>query len=191
MSKSSKKALALAVLCAVSSMNMVNYASAEEAVEAESQPQVAQLETAAGEEVQTKGTSDAESPVFALDTMLVEGQRENLPGDFVSREGNLGRLGNKDVMDVPFTATNFSQKTIERFNDPSAALTNVLINTPSVKSSSYTLYNDFSIRGIGLTGYNLYVNGVPGMFTQSTLPTNLLNVWKLFQVLQWALMERQ
>ena len=73
MSKSSKKALALAVLCAVSSMNMVNYASAEEAVEAESQPQVAQLETAAGEEVQTKGTSDAESPVFALDTMLVEG----------------------------------------------------------------------------------------------------------------------
>lgn len=174
MSKSSKKALALAVLCAVSSMNMVNYASAEEAVEAESQPQVAQLETAAGEEVQTKGTSDAESPVFALDTMLVEGQRENLPGDFVSREGNLGRLGNKDVMDVPFTATNFSQKTIERFNDPSAALTNVLINTPSVKSSSYTLYNDFSIRGIGLTGYNLYVNGVPGMFTQSTLPTNFV-----------------
>ena len=120
----------------------------------------------------SESNNSDEKPIFALDTMIVEAQRENLPGDFVSREGNLGRLGNKDVMDMPFTQTSFTEKTIEKFNDPSAPLTNVLINTPSVKSSSYTLYNDFSVRGLGMTGYNLYVNGVPGMFTQSTIPTN-------------------
>ena len=116
--------------------------------------------------------SSKEPMTFALDTMLVEAQRDSLPGGFVSREGNMGRLGNKDVMDVPFTQTSFSEKTIKTFNDPSAQLTGVLVNTPSVKSSSYTLYNDFSIRGLKMTGYNLYVNGVPGMYTQSTIPTD-------------------
>ncbi len=111
---------------------------------------------------------------FVLDTLVVEANREKLPGDFISKEGNLGRLGNKNIMDAPFSQTNFTQKTIETFNNPSAQLTDVLINDPSVKSSSYTLYNDFSIRGIGMTGYNLYVNGVPGMFTQSTIPTNFI-----------------
>ena len=104
--------------------------------------------------------------------MVVEGDRVTVPGEFVTYDGNWGRLGNQNIKDVPFTQTNFSQKTIDTFNDPSAPLTNVLINTPGVKSSSYTLYNDFSIRGLGMTGYNLYVNGVPGMFTQSTIPTN-------------------
>ncbi len=172
MLKSKKKALALAVLCAVSSMGFMSYAYAEEPAEPDS---TAQSVSTQAEGSLNKGTEQTENrPIFALDTMVVEGQRETLPGNFVSREGNLGRLGNRNIMDVPFTQTNFSEKTLEKFNDPSAALTNVLINTPSVKSSSYTLYNDFSIRGIGLTGYNLYVNGVPGLFTQSTLPTNFV-----------------
>lgn len=174
MLKSKKKALALAVLCAVSSMGFMSYACAEEPAEPDS---TAQSVSTQAEGSLNKGTEQTENrPIFALDTMVVEGQRETLPGDFVSREGNLGRLGNRNIMDVPFTQTNFSEKTLEKFNDPSAALTNVLINTPSVKSSSYTLYNDFSIRGIGLTGYNLYVNGVPGLFTQSTYQQILLNV---------------
>lgn len=115
---------------------------------------------------------ESDKPVFMLDSMVVEGSRENVPGNLVSYEGNWGRLGNRNVKDVPFAQTNFTQKTIDTFNDPSAALTSVLVNTPGVKSSSYTLYNDFSIRGLGMTGYNLYVNGVPGMFSQSTIPTN-------------------
>lgn len=117
---------------------------------------------------------ESDKPVFMLDSMVVEGSRENVPGNLVSYEGNWGRLGNRNVKDVPFAQTNFTQKTIDTFNDPSAALTSVLVNTPGVKSSSYTLYNDFSIRGLGMTGYNLYVNGVPGMFSQSTIPTNFV-----------------
>ncbi len=142
-----KKSLAMAVFCAVASVGFVANVHAEEL--------------------------DNKVPLtFALDTMVVEAQRDALPGGFLSREGNLGRLGNKDIMDVPFTQTSFTNKTVTTYNNPSAQLTNVLVNTPSVKSSSYTLYNDFSIRGLGMTGYNLYVNGVPGMFTQSTIPTD-------------------
>lgn len=143
-----KKSLTAVVLCAIASVGFVLDANAAEKV------------------------SKEERPTFALDTIVVEADRVSIPGGFLSREGNLGRLGNKDLMDMPFTQTSFTQKTIESFNDPSAQLTGVLINTPSVKSSSYTLYNDFSIRGLGMTGYNLYVNGVPGMFTQSTIPTD-------------------
>lgn len=112
-----KKSLAAAVLCAVASVGfVVNVYAAEE-----------------------DSIKNDEKPVFALDTIIVEGQRENFSGDFVSREGNLGRLGNKDLMNVPFTQTSFSNKTVERFSNSSAALTDVLINTPSVKNSSYTL----------------------------------------------------
>jgi len=137
-----KKFLAMAVLCAVASVGFVLPAAAEETM-----------------------THD-------LDEVIVEADRDALPGGYITSISSNGILGKGSIMDIPFSKTSFSNKTIEQFNDPTAPLTSVLINTPSVRSSSYGLYNDFSIRGIHTTGYALYVNGVPGMFTQSTIPTN-------------------
>ncbi|WP_444322953.1 TonB-dependent receptor [Phascolarctobacterium faecium] len=137
-----KKFLAMAVLCAVASVGFVLPASAEETMQHD------------------------------LDEVIVEADRDALPGGYIISKSKNGILGEGSIMNIPFTKTSFSNKTIEKFNDPTAPLTSVLINTPSVRSSSYGLYNDFSIRGIHTTGYALYVNGVPGMFTQSTIPTN-------------------
>ncbi len=81
-----KRTLTAAVLCAVASVGFVMNANAAEKV------------------------SKEERLSFALDTIVVEADRETLPGGFLSREGNLGRLGNKDLMDMPFTQTSFSQK---------------------------------------------------------------------------------
>lgn len=53
---------------------------------------------------------ESDKPVFMLDSMVVEGSRENVPGNLVSYEGNWGRLGNRNVKDVPFAQTNFTQK---------------------------------------------------------------------------------
>ncbi len=160
MSKSSKKALALAVLCAVSSMNMVNYASAEEAVEAESQPQVAQLETAAGEEVQT----------HQLAGITVEGDKDVLPGGFVKGKAEVGLMGSQDIMSAPMTVSNLSNKTITVFSSPSGGLSDALSLDPSVRTDRTGTYTDISIRGIYQSGHSYYINGIPGLLCQENVP---------------------
>lgn len=85
MSKSSKKALALAVLCAVSSMGFVCSASAEEV---------------SGEDMQT----------HQLAGITVEGDKDVLPGGFASKKGTMGILGDKDIMDVPFSEVTLTEK---------------------------------------------------------------------------------
>ncbi len=138
-----KKALAMSVLCAVASVGFVMGASAEDAMHGE------------------------------LDEIVVEGSRDTLPGGLVSKSGVVGIMGNKDVMDVPFQQTNIAEGAIERFGaDPSQASTAILVNVPSIRTSSSTIYNDFSIRGQAANSYQFRVNGVPGVFSQNNLPMN-------------------
>ena len=80
-----KKFLALAVLCAVASVGFVLPASAEETMQHD------------------------------LDEVIVEADKDALPGGYVKTKGNVGILGKKDVMDVPYTQMNFTRQNIEDF----------------------------------------------------------------------------
>lgn len=146
MSKSSKKALALAVLCAVSSMGFVCSASAEEV---------------SGEDMQT----------HQLAGITVEGDKDILPGGFASKKGTMGILGDKDIMDVPFSEVTLTEKSIETFGGPNQPLQSVLVNNPAIRVEGTTLHNDISIRGLKSTGTSFYLNGVPGLMTQFNAPT--------------------
>ena len=77
-----KKFLALAVLCAVASVGFVLPASAEETMQHD------------------------------LDEVIVEADRDALPGGFVKTKGSLGILGDKSILDVPFSQTNISSKSL-------------------------------------------------------------------------------
>lgn len=136
-----KKALVASVLCAVASVGFVAGVSAEE--------------TMSGK----------------LDEVVVEEDRNVLPGGMVSKEGTIGILGEKNTMDVPFQTVTLTDKTITTFGGPNQPLQSVLINNPSVRSVGTTLHNDFSIRGLKSTGTSLYVNGIPGLMTQFWAPT--------------------
>ena len=146
MFSSKKKALAMSVLCAIASVGFVISASAAE-------------------------TSDKETMSHNLDEMVVEGDKDVLPGGYVSKDSTLGILGNKDVMDTPFSQVNLTQKTIETFGGPNQPLQSVLVNNPAIRVVGTTLHNDFSIRGLKSTGTSIYVNGVPGLLTQFAAPT--------------------
>lgn len=146
MSKSSKKALALAVLCAVSSINMVSHVSAEEVSETESQ-QVANVETGSREEVQS----------HQLAGIIVEGDKDVLIGGFAKRKSEVGILGNMDVKKTPFTKVNLTEKAINSFATPGESLSSALLNIPSIKSASSTMYNDVNIRGTRVNGYQFYI----------------------------------
>lgn len=70
-------------------------------------------------------------------------------------------------MDIPYTEMSMTQKTLEKFDDPSQPIANVLMNNPSIRTSTTSpMYTDFSMRGINMNGNHMMLNGVPSLFYQ-------------------------
>jgi len=137
-----KKALVMSVLCAVASVGFVMSASAAE-------------QTMHGN----------------LDEVVVEGSKDVLPGGNVRTTAKLGVLGDKSVMDIPYSEMSMTAKAVETYGDPSQPLANVLMNNPSIRTSTTSpMYTDFSMRGINMNGNHMMLNGVPSLFYQFTTP---------------------
>lgn len=122
----------------------------------------------------------AQAAETSLDTVYVYADKNKeiisaAPGGYVNTGYEGGILGTQKIKDTPFAVTSFTQKTIQNYSDPTQPLPSVLVNTPSVRSTASTFYDDFSIRGIRLNGYQLYLNGIPGLFEQGTTPTNFVS----------------
>ncbi|MGC4029633.1 MAG: TonB-dependent receptor [Steroidobacteraceae bacterium] len=113
----------------------------------------------------------APAPANDLEEVLVLGSRDLLPGELLERNARLGILGDKTVMDIPYSQMSMSSKMLELFNDPSQPLNNVLQNNPSIRSStSSPMYSDFSMRGVNMNGNHMMLNGIPSLFSQFTTP---------------------
>ncbi|MDY2637649.1 MAG: TonB-dependent receptor [Phascolarctobacterium sp.] len=136
-----KKVLAMSVLCAIASVGFVMGASAEE--------------TMSGK----------------LDEVVIEGSKDVLPGGMVSTKAKLGIMGDKSVMDIPYSEMSITEKYVETFGDASQPLANILQNNPSIRTStSSPMYTDFSMRGINMNGNHMMLNGIPSLFYQFTTP---------------------
>ena len=142
-----KKFLAMAVLCAVASVGFVLPASAEETMQHD------------------------------LDEVIVEADRDALPGGFIANNDRVGILGNIKAIDVPFTQKKYTEKTIMTFYDPNQPLNGVLANSPSIRVGSPSpMYTDFSMRGVNMNASHYYINGIPNMFNQTrSIPTYVLS----------------
>lgn len=93
---------------------------------------------------------------------------DNLPpayaGGEIARGGHLGMLGTKDVMDTPYSVTDYTHKTIE--NQQARTVQDVVANDPSFLNASNTTGGDFTtIRGFTSqgAGFTRSLNGMPGM----------------------------
>jgi len=114
---------------------------------------------------------EAKKPLYSLDTILVESSHLTYPGGYINKKARYGILGYKDVLDIPYTQLSLTGKSIETFASPSSTLNDVLINVPSIRSStSSPMYTDFSMRGINMNGNHMYLNGIPNLFYQFTTP---------------------
>lgn len=142
----SKKNLAMAILCAVASVGFVMTANAEERLS------------------------------YELDGITVHGDKDVLPGGLMSNHNRVGILGNIDVVDVPFTQRQYTEKTIEMFSDPNQPMNGVIANNPSIRVGSPSpMYTDFSMRGINMNAAHYYINGIPNMFNQTrSMPAYVL-----------------
>lgn len=107
-----------------------------------------------------------------LDTVYVDANKDQatLPGEYVKAEGSVGILGDKKVMETPFSVTNVSQKTLDLYLGPNEPLDKALVGVPSIRASGSVLHGDYSIRGFRTNGTSMYVNGVHGVMTQFNLP---------------------
>ena len=109
----------------------------------------------------------AKGDSFNLPGILVEAEAvKPLPGGFVVRKGSTGLLGQKDVMNLPFSQTNITRKTMDAFGGPNQPLDSALTGAPGIRAAGSILHNDFTIRGFRANGTSMYVNGVHGMLTQ-------------------------
>ena len=116
-------------------------------------------------------SASAEALHGNLDEVVVEGSKDVLPGGNVRTTAKLGVLGDKSVMDIPYSEMSMTAKAVETYGDPSQPLANVLMNNPSIRTSTTSpMYTDFSMRGINMNGNHMMLNGVPSLFYQFTTP---------------------
>ncbi|MFT3719245.1 TonB-dependent siderophore receptor [Pseudorhodoferax sp.] len=85
-------------------------------------------------------------------------------GGQVARGGQVGMLGNKDVMDTPFSVTNYTNQTIQ--DQQAQTVQDVLANEPSIINASNRSGGDFAyFRGFVSQGgaISRSLNGLSGM----------------------------
>ncbi|WP_181850161.1 TonB-dependent siderophore receptor [Thalassospira profundimaris] len=115
---------------------------------------------------ETENTGSTETPAI-----VIEADSKAEPGDptppvyaggQVATGGRAGVLGNKDVMDTPFSTTSYTSELIT--NQQAQDVADVLLNDPSVvNSTGYGNFADrFNIRGYDLQSDDISLDGVSG-----------------------------
>lgn len=121
--------------------------------------------------VATDSPTDDNAQHLTLDTTNVEGQYAGptalppvLAGGQVARGARLGMMGNKDVMDTPFSVTSYTAKTLADLQTVTVA--DALERDPSVRSTGQTggIVDSFFIRGFAIGEGNLGELAYDGMY---------------------------
>ncbi len=84
-------------------------------------------------------------------------------GQVALRGGRVGLLGDKDFLDTPFSATQYTSKLIE--DQQAQNIGDVLVNDPAVRNtySRGAGRDEFNIRGFTLFNYDVSYNGLYGV----------------------------
>ena len=125
-------------------------AEAAEAAEADA-PQV--------EQVVITGARDAQQPVI---------------GAGLARRGGIGVLGSADIMDTPFSTTNYTSQMLQ--DQQARTLADVVVNEASVRVMTSTggFSEDFQIRGFNVTSGDVGLNGIYGLSSSNRMPAAMM-----------------
>lgn len=95
-------------------------------------------------------------------------------GGQVARGGGLGVLGTADVMDVPFSTTNYTAQTLE--DQQARTLADVVVNEASVRTLTSTngFGEDFQIRGFTVQSGDVGMNGLYGLTSGNRMPAAIM-----------------
>ncbi|MGY2261122.1 TonB-dependent receptor [Pseudomonas sp. SDO55104_S430] len=103
------------------------------------------------------------------------------PGGQVARGGQLGILGNQDIMDVPFSVTSYTEELIR--DQQAENVGDVLLNDSSVRQASgfSNQAQAFMIRGLPLNGDDISFNGLYGILPRQIISTDALERVEVFK----------
>ncbi|MGY2293225.1 TonB-dependent receptor [Pseudomonas sp. SDO528_S397] len=121
----------------------------------------------------TRINADAAPPPGALPPVYAGGQ--------VARGGQLGVLGNQDIMDVPFSMSAYTEKLIR--DQQAENIGDVLLNDASVRQASgfANQAQAFVIRGLPLNGDDISFNGLYGIVPRQIMSTDALERVEVFK----------
>lgn len=95
-------------------------------------------------------------------------------GGQVATGGSLGLLGAEDVMNSPFSTTNYTSALL--YDQQARTLADVVVNDASVRTTTSTggFGEDFHIRGFPVASGDVSVNGLYGLVSSSRVPVQIL-----------------
>lgn len=133
-------------------------------------------------------TPENDGKALVLDDVNVNAQAPSpsaLPAVFaggqVARGGQLGVLGNQDIMDVPFSVSSYTEQLIQ--DQQAETVADVLLNDSSVRQASgfSNQAQIFMIRGLPLTGDDISYNGLYGVLPRQIISTEALERVEVFK----------
>jgi len=92
----------------------------------------------------------------------------------VARRGGIGVLGAGDIMDTPFSTTNYTSQLLE--DQQARALADAVVNEASVRVQTSTsgFSEDFQIRGFSVASGDVGVNGLYGLSSGNRMPAAMM-----------------
>jgi iron complex outermembrane receptor protein len=120
----------------------------------------------------------SEGPVVLSEVAVEATATAELPGDRpkpyaggqVATGGSVGMLGNKSLMETPFSTTSYTAEFIK--NQHASTLVDIIANEPSMRSTNPKggRFEQFSIRGFRLFNSDVALNGLFGLIPTYTVP---------------------
>lgn len=120
-----------------------------------------------------------ETPAPQIEQVLVTGARtlDEAPymGGGVARRGGIGVLGAADIMDTPFSTTNYTSQLLE--DQQARTLADAVVNEASVRVQTSTsgFSEDFQIRGFGVSSGDVGLNGLYGLSSGNRMPAAMMD----------------
>lgn len=134
------------------------------------------------------GKENTSSEAQTLDTVTVQESVEvrgkPMPvyaGGQVATGGRVGLLGNKSVMDTPYSITSYTQELIQ--NQQATTVADVVANDPSVRNINprFGRFDQFTIRGFNLVNSEIAFNGLYGLVPTYTVPVESAERVEIFK----------
>lgn len=137
---------------------------------------------AAGDELNNSNEQQINSNAQQLPKIVVSAENEKtLASGQINRKSQVGILGDKDALDIPFSITSYTSKYIE--DQQATTVGEALKNEPSVRSvfSGNGLGEYFNIRGFYTQSHELAWNGLFGLVPHNRMPTEFLERVEVFR----------
>ena len=129
----------------------------------------------------TSKAPEEQLPNILPTIVLSANQDKTLSAGQISKTSQVGMLGDKDDMDIPFSITSYTSKYIE--DQQATSVADALRSEPSVRSvfSRGGIGEYFNIRGLYTQSHELAWNGLFGLLPHNRVPTEFLERVDVFK----------